>query len=87
MKKTRPCLIISPDELNRNLHTIVIAPMTNSSKSYPTKIEFKHKITKVWIVLDQIKTINRQRIVKDFDNLTGREITLIKAIIEENCIG
>ena len=86
MKKTRPCVIISPDEMNRNLQTIVIAPMTNSSKPYPTRIEVKHKITKGWIVLDQIRTIDRQRIVKVFDNLTDREISLVKAILKETYV-
>ena len=86
MKKTRPCVIISPDEMNRNLQTIVIAPMTNSSKPYPTRIEVKHKITKGWIVLDQIRTIDRQRIVKVFDNLTDREISIVKAILKETYV-
>lgn len=86
MKKTRPCVIISPDEMNRNLQTIVIAPMANSSKPYPTRIKVKHKITKGWIVLDQIRTIDRQRIVKVFDNLTDREISLVKAILKETYV-
>ena len=86
MKKTRPCVIISPDEMNRNLQTIVIAPMTNSSKPYPTRIEVKHKIKKGWIVLDQVETIDKQKIAKVFVNLTDREIALVKAIIQETYI-
>lgn len=57
MKKTRPCLIISPDEMNKYLQTIIIVPMTSSSKPYLTRIEVKHKKTKRWIVLDQIRTV------------------------------
>jgi len=86
MKKTRPCVIISPNEMNRYLQTIVIAPMTSSSKPYPTRIEIKHKITKGWIVLDQIRTIDRQRIVKILDNLIDKEILLVKEIILETYI-
>ncbi len=86
MKKTRPCVIISPNEMNRYLQTIVIAPMTSSSKPYPTRIEIKHKITKGWIVLDQIRTIDRQRIVKILDNLIDKEILLVKEIILETYV-
>ena len=86
MKKTRPCVIISPDEMNKYLQTIVIAPMTSNSKPYPTRIEVKHKKTKGWIVLDQIRTIDRQRIVKILDNLIEKEISNLKAIIRETYV-
>ena len=86
MKKTRPCVIISPDEMNKYLQTIVIAPMTSSSKPYPTRIEVKHKKTKGWIVLDQVRTIDRQRIVKILDNLIEKEISNLKAIIRETYV-
>jgi len=86
MKKTRPCVIISPNEMNRYLQTIVIAPMTSSSKPYPTRIEIKHKITKGWIVLDQIRTVDRQRIVKILDNLIEKEISLVKEILQETYV-
>ncbi|MBC7439804.1 MAG: type II toxin-antitoxin system PemK/MazF family toxin, partial [Flavobacterium sp.] len=64
MKKTRPCVIISPNEINKYLQTIVVAPMTSSSKTYPTRVEINHDNKKCWIVLDQIRTVDRQRIVK-----------------------
>ena len=83
MKKTRPCVIISPDEMNKYLQTIVIAPMTSSSKSYPTRVEVKHNKTKGWVVLDQIRTIDRKRVVKCFDTLSEKEILKIKTTIQE----
>lgn len=86
MKKTRPCVIISPNEMNRYLQTIVIAPMTSSSKPYPTRIEIKHIITKGWIVLDQIRTVDRLRIVKILDNLADKEILLVKQILQETYV-
>ncbi len=86
MKKTRPCVIISPNEMNRYLQTIVIAPMTSSSKPYPTRIAIRHKITKGWIVLDQIRTVDRQRIVKIVDNLADKEILLVKKILQETYV-
>lgn len=64
MKKTRPCVIISPDEMNKHLRTLVIAPMTTKSRKYPTRIEVKHDNKIGWVVIDQIRTIDRRRIVK-----------------------
>ena len=83
MKKTRPCLIISPDEMNRYLRTVVIAPITSASKNYPTRLEIKLKKTKGWIVLDQIRTIDKQRIVKIIEPLPVKESKIIKEIIKE----
>ena len=86
IKKTRPCVIISPNEMNRYLNTIVIAPMTTSSKSYPTRIEISHNKKTGWIVLDQIRTIDRQRIIKSLGNLTDKESQAVKAIIKETFV-
>nr|WP_317897023.1 type II toxin-antitoxin system PemK/MazF family toxin [Aurantibacillus circumpalustris] len=86
MKKTRPCVVISPDEMNKYLQTIVVAPMTSNSKPYPTRVEVKHGKTKGWVVLDQIRTIDRKRIVKSFDSLTDKEIYKVKTIIQETYV-
>ncbi|MCA6379683.1 MAG: type II toxin-antitoxin system PemK/MazF family toxin [Cytophagales bacterium] len=86
MKKTRACVVISPDELNKYLQTIVVAPMTSSSKPYPTRVEVKHNKTKGWLVLDQIRTIDRKRIVKLFNSLTDKEIYKVKTIIQETYV-
>jgi mRNA interferase MazF len=86
IKKTRPCVIISPDEMNKYLQTIVIAPMTSSSRSYPTSVQVKHNKTKGWVVLDQIRTIDKQRIIKVLGTLTEKEIYSIKSIIHETYV-
>ena len=86
MKKTRPSIIISPNEMNKFLQTIVIAPMTSSSKSYPTRIEVNHNNKKGWIVLDQIRTLDRQRIIKVLGNLTEKEIQKLKTILKETFV-
>jgi len=86
MKKTRPCVIISPDEMNKYLQTIVIAPMTTSSKRYPTRIQVKHVRAKGWVVLDQIRTVDRQRIVKILDHLTEKEMYSVKTVIQETYV-
>ncbi len=83
MKKTRPCVIISPNEMNKYLQTIVVAPMTSGSKNYPTRIEIKHNKTIGWIVLDQVRTIDRKRIVKFIGTLTDKEIQQVKSVLKE----
>lgn len=83
MKKTRPCVVLSPDEMNKYLQTIVIAPLTSKSKSYPTRVEIKQTKVKGWVVLDQIRTVDRIRIIKKLDKLSSTEIEDIKDIIME----
>ena len=86
MKKTRPCVVISPDEMNKYLQTIIIAPITSSSKSYPTRVVLKNSKAKGWIVLDQIRTIDRQRVIKPLGILTEKEIFNVKSIIRETFV-
>lgn len=86
MKKTRPCVIISPNEMNAFLQTIVVAPMTSSSKTYPTRVEINHDKKKGWIVLDQIRTVDRQRIIKIVETLTEKEIYKTKEVIKETFV-
>ena len=86
MKKKRPCVIISPNEMNKYLQTIVIAPMTSTSKPYPTRIQIRHTKIKGWVVLDQVRTIDRVRIIKILDILTEKEIYSLKATIQETYV-
>ena len=86
IKKTRPCVVISPNEMNKYLRTIVIAPMTTSSKRYPTRIEVKHDSKIGWIVLDQIRTVDKQRIIKQLGRLSKPEIKELKNIMRETYI-
>ncbi len=86
MKKTRPCVIISPNEMNKYLQTIVIAPMTSSSKSYPTRVEVKQQKIKSWVVLDQLRSIDRIRIIKVLGSLAENEIERVKAVIKETYV-
>lgn len=83
MKKTRPCIIISPNEMNKYLQTIVVSPMTSISRHYPTRVEVKHNKKKGWVVIDQIRTIDRKRIIKILGKLTEKEIYKIKTTIQE----
>jgi len=86
IKKTRPCVVISPDEINKYLRTVVIAPMTTTSKNYPTRVEVKHEDKTGWVVLDQIRTVDKKRIVKNLGKLLKSEIKAVKAIIKETYV-
>jgi len=83
IQKTRPCVVISPNEMNHNLRTIVIASMTTKSRSYPTRVKVKHHNQTGWIVIDQIRTIDKVRIVKALGNLNSTEIAACKVVIKE----
>ena len=86
IKKTRPCVIVSPDEMNKYLRTIIVAPMTTTSRRYPTRIEVKRKNKTGWIVIDQIRIIDKQRVVKILDSLSNKEIIVTKSIIKETFV-
>jgi mRNA interferase MazF len=86
MKKTRPCVVLSPNEMNRHLQTIVVAPMTSSSKPYPTRVEVRHNSTTGWIAIDQIRTVDRVRIVRQFEALTEKETEKVKKVIRETFV-
>jgi mRNA interferase MazF len=64
IKKTRPCLIISPNEMNRHIRTVIVAPMTTAGKDYPTRVPCTFKKKMGQIVLDQIRTIDKKRLIK-----------------------
>ena len=83
IKKTRPCVIISPDEMNKYLRTIIVAPMTTKSRKYPTRIEIRHDDKQGWVVIDQIRTIDKQRIIRVLGSLSPKEIKEVKSVIKE----
>lgn len=83
IKKTRPCLIISPDEINNNISTIIIAPMTTKSHSYPTRIPVRFEGKNGWIVLDQIRTVDNIRLVKRLGKISKKEVLEVKKILKE----
>lgn len=86
IQKTRPCVVVSPNEMNKYLQTIVIAPLASSSKPYPTRVQIKQTKTKGWIVIDQIQAIDRVRIVNKLGQLTPSEIAAVKEVIKETFV-
>jgi len=83
IQKTRPCLIVSPDEMNQSIQTVIIAPMTTKSHKYPTRIQVTVQNKKGWIVLDQIRTIDKKRILTEIGKINSETIKEVKIIIKE----
>jgi mRNA interferase MazF len=72
IKKTRPCLVISPDEMNRRISTLMVAPMTSKGTTYPTRIPCTFDGVHGQIVLDQIRTIDRRRVIRHMGRIDRR---------------
>ena len=86
IQKTRPCVIVSHNEMNKYLNTIVISPMTSSLKEYPTRIPVNHNKNKGMIAIDQIRTIDKKRIIKLLGKLNKSEVKMTKEIIKETFV-
>lgn len=83
IKKTRPCVIISPNEMNRNISTIIIAPLTSTQRNYPTRINCKVQGKEGQIVLDQIRTVDKIRLFKKIDTITKRTQQKLHKVLNE----
>jgi len=83
MRKTRPCTVISPDEMNRHIGTVMIAPMTTKGRTYPTRIECMFQGKQGQVVLDQIRTVDKGRLVKRLGKLSPGTSDRISAVLVE----
>ena len=83
IKKTRPCVIISPNEMNYNISTIIIAPLTSKLKNYPTRVPCKVEGKQGQIVLDQIRTIDKSRLIKKIGTLNKTTQIKVLNILKE----
>ena len=83
LKKSRPCVLLSPDEMNLNIATVIIAPMTTKTHPYPTRVPLEFQGKRGWIVLDQIRTVDKSRLIKKIGELKPGTIKKVKAVIEE----
>jgi mRNA interferase MazF len=83
IKKIRPCLVISPNEMNDAIQTIIIAPMTSKSHPYPTRIPTIFEKKDGWIVLDQIRTVDKKRLIKRLGKISKKEIAMVKNVFQE----
>ena len=86
MAYTRPCAVVSPNEMNRNLKTLVVAPMTTRARTYPTRVRVRHNKQTGWIAVDQITTIDRNKVIRNLGKLTYPEIRKLKLVIRETYV-
>jgi mRNA interferase MazF len=77
IKKTRPCVVISPDEMNRYLHTVIVAPLTSQGRLYPTRVRCRFDDQDGLVVLDQIRTVDVTRLVRRLGRIEPATMTAI----------
>jgi mRNA interferase MazF len=83
IQKSRPCLVISPDEMNDAIHTVIIAPMTTKGRPYPTRVPCRFQRKNGQVVLDQIRTVDRIRLVRKLGRLDLETSTTVLDVLRE----
>ena len=83
IKKIRPCTVISPDEMNHHIGTVIIAPMTSKGRNYPSRVECTFQGVQGQIILDQIRTVDKQRIVKRLGKLQAANCDRVLNVLNE----
>lgn len=83
IQKSRPCVIVSPDEMNRNIRTVIIAPMTTTRKNYPTRVSVTFQEKEGQIVLDQIRTVDKSRLIQKIGTLPKKTTTQVLDVLLE----
>ena len=83
IRKTRPCLIVSPDELNRHLRTAIIAPMTTGGQTYPWRVPCRFQRRSGFVALDQVRTVDTDRLIKRLGRLTPEALTAVLRGLQE----
>lgn len=83
IRKVRPCLVVSPDELNAHLRTVIVAPMTTSGRAYPWRVSSRFQGRAGFVALDQLRTVDSERLVKRLGRLTGATMSQVLAKLHE----
>lgn len=83
IRKTRPCLIVSPDEMNRHIRTVLMAPMTTRGRAYPTRVPARFRGREALIVLDQLRTVDKERLVKSLGSVDEDAQDRVIAVLQE----
>ena len=83
IRKSRPDVIISPDEMNRHIRTVIIAPMTSTIKNYPTHVTTTFQAKKGQIVLDQIRTVDKGRLIKNLGSISKAAEEKVLGVLQE----
>jgi mRNA interferase MazF len=85
IEKTRPCMVVSPDEMNHNIRTSIVAPMTSKGRSYPTRVPCRFKCKAGQVVLDQIHAVDDRRLVKKLGRIDRGTATRVLEVLGEMC--
>jgi len=83
IQKTRPCVVISPDEMNRFIATVIVAPMTTKGRPYPTRVPLTFKGKRGHVVLDQIRTVDKARLVQRLGSIDARAQSAVLSLLHE----
>ena len=83
IRKTRPCVVVSPDEMNRHLRTVIVAPMTSKGRDYPTRVPCQFKGKAGQVVLDQIRAVDDSRLVRKLGRLDPKACESILNVVSE----
>lgn len=83
IRKTRPCIVISPDEMNQHLRTVQVAPLTTNTRAYPWRVPLRFQRRNGMVALDQIRTVDKARLVKRAGHANPNVAAQIKAVIHE----
>jgi mRNA interferase MazF len=83
IRKTRPCVVISPDEMNRHIRTAIIAPMTTGGHDYPSRVPVTFQKKQGQIVLDQIRSVDKSRLIKKLGRVDKRTAQKVLDVLEE----
>ncbi|MBE3044243.1 type II toxin-antitoxin system PemK/MazF family toxin [Candidatus Bathyarchaeota archaeon] len=83
IRKTRPCLIVSPDELNRHLRTVIVAPMTTGGQAYPWRVPCRFQNRSGFVALDQLRTVDTERLVRRLGRLSPAAVSQVQRILQE----
>ena len=83
IKKIRPCLVISPDEMNHHIRTVIVAPMTTKGRAYPTRVPCRFKGKSGQVVLDQLRTIDSVRLAKKLGTISRKKGSEVLAVLQE----
>lgn len=83
IQKTRPCLVVSPDELNDHLRTVIVAPMTTAGRAYPWRVPCRFQRRSGFVALDQLRTVDAERLVRRLGRLQPQSITAVLQRLQE----
>ena len=83
IRKTRPCLVVSPDELNHHLRTVIVAPMTTAGHAYPWRVQCRFQGRRGFVAIDQLRTVDTERLVRRLGRLTPTSLGAVLGILQE----